>query len=370
MKQEVTIGQADYTVLVMIRDTAGAPKTGLTNASAGIDVCYTRVETDNDVVLTAGAIVALVTPALTDVHLDWGFLQVDATNAPGLYRLDLPDGVFAAGAWSAVVSLIATGIDPCQIEFILVSFDPRDSVRLGLTALPNAAADGVGGLPISDAGGLDLDAIKVMTDKVGTVVNTSGTATIGAILGDFANSALVTRLGTQLTESQSHPTLTEIEATAVLAKQAKLDTIHDTRIPGVIQPQTGDSYGLANGTSGFVAIKGDTSATLLDTGTDGVVLPQAQADKVWATAARALTDKADFALSSASRDAVWDQASVLTLSFESLLTRAYQMVNNKMNVTDATGVVALRNIGNTGNIATGSVTDDLTTTVRGELAWA
>lgn len=129
MKQEVKIGQTDYTVLVLIRDsTTGAPKTALTNASAGIDICYTRVETDNDVVLTAGAPVALATPALTDVHLDWGFLKVDDTNAPGLYRLDLPDGVFAAGAWSAVVSLICTGCDPVHLEFVLVPEAPYSRV--------------------------------------------------------------------------------------------------------------------------------------------------------------------------------------------------------------------------------------------------
>jgi hypothetical protein len=40
----------------------------------------------------------------------------------------------------------------------------------------------------------DTAAIKVMTDKIGTIVNAGGTATIGAILGDFANSALVTRI--------------------------------------------------------------------------------------------------------------------------------------------------------------------------------
>ena len=38
------------------------------------------------------------------------------------------------------------------------AMDFNDAVRGGLTALPNAAADGVGGLPISDAGGLDIDA--------------------------------------------------------------------------------------------------------------------------------------------------------------------------------------------------------------------
>lgn len=42
--------------------------------------------------------------------------------------------------------------------------DLDDSVRAGLTALPNAAADAAGGLPISDAGGLDLDAaLAVLT---------------------------------------------------------------------------------------------------------------------------------------------------------------------------------------------------------------
>jgi hypothetical protein len=97
------------------------------------------------------------------------------------------------------------------------------------TALPAAAADAVGGLPISDAGGLDLDtklaatneitaarmgaltdwidggrldllldAIKAMTDKIGTVTNSGGTATIGAILGDFANAALAARLPSSL----------------------------------------------------------------------------------------------------------------------------------------------------------------------------
>ena len=38
-----------------------------------------------------------------------------------------------------------------------VSIDPTDAVRMGMTALPNAAADAAGGLPVSDAGGLDLD---------------------------------------------------------------------------------------------------------------------------------------------------------------------------------------------------------------------
>lgn len=160
--REVLIGQADYTVLVKIVGTDGAPETGLTEAS--IDLAYSRVETDNDVTISDVTPAAL--SALTDAHTDWGFEEVDATNAPGLYRLDIADAVFASGAWEAVVTITdASGTDfyPVDIGFRLVAVNALDGVRYGLTALPNAAADGVGGLPISDAGGLDLDA-RIGTD--------------------------------------------------------------------------------------------------------------------------------------------------------------------------------------------------------------
>jgi hypothetical protein len=162
MKQEVLIGQTDYTVLVLIRDDAGAPKTGLTEAS--VDIAYARVETDNDV--TTADVTPAALSALTDAHTDWGFEEVSSTDHPGLYRLDLADAVFASGAWSAVVTVVGTGLDPTSIEFVLVAFNPRDGVRLGLTSLPNAAADAAGGLPISDAGGLDLDSKLANTNEV------------------------------------------------------------------------------------------------------------------------------------------------------------------------------------------------------------
>jgi len=47
-----------------------------------------------------------------------------------------------------------------------VAFDPSDAVRLGITALPNAAADAAGGLAISDAGGLDLDTKLANTNEI------------------------------------------------------------------------------------------------------------------------------------------------------------------------------------------------------------
>lgn len=53
--------------------------------------------------------------------------------------------------------IAATGCIPVCVNIVTTAADPTDGVRFGLTALPNAAADAAGGLPISDAGGLDLD---------------------------------------------------------------------------------------------------------------------------------------------------------------------------------------------------------------------
>lgn len=106
----------------------------------------------------------------------------------------------------------------------------------------------------------------------------------------------------------------------------------------------------------------------MDSGFAGLNDPTPQ--EIWEYSTRALTDKADFALSAASRAAIWDeQEATLSLSFETLMYRIFTLLSHKMNVTDASGAAALRNAGDTGNIATGSITDDDTTTVRAAWSW-
>lgn len=77
-------------------------------------------------------------------------------NMPtGFYELHFHNNLWATGAETVTVGLGgASNMAPLTLEIQL-----SDPVRgLGSpTALPNAAADAPGGLPISDAGGLDLD---------------------------------------------------------------------------------------------------------------------------------------------------------------------------------------------------------------------
>ncbi|MEK9721991.1 MAG: hypothetical protein VW405_00725 [Rhodospirillaceae bacterium] len=152
-------GATDRSVTIRIIDsTDGTPETGVVYNTSGIDLWYRR-ESSAKVSITEAV---LGTPALTDAHTDGGFLHI----GDGEYRLDLPDAAFATGANHVDVGGTVTGMVVIGGRVRLVNYDPEDTVRLGLTALPNAAADAAGGLPISDAGGLDMDAILADTNEL------------------------------------------------------------------------------------------------------------------------------------------------------------------------------------------------------------
>uniref|UniRef100_A0A7C4U1X6 Uncharacterized protein n=1 Tax=Caldisericum exile TaxID=693075 RepID=A0A7C4U1X6_9BACT len=80
-------------------------------------------------------------------------------------------------------------------------------------------------------------------------------------------------------------------------------------------------------------------------------------------------DKTGYSLSSSGIDAIWDATGSLGLSFETLMQRAYEMINNKMTVNESTGAVTLLSLGGGSTIATGSVTSSSGTTTRNELSW-
>lgn len=92
-----------------------------------------------------------------------------------------------------ILHATGTAADPVDVVYDVVAFDPQDSVRIGLTALPNAAADAAGGLPISDAGGLDLDAkIGALTFGTANRVNAQvyGLEASAITSGAFASGAI------------------------------------------------------------------------------------------------------------------------------------------------------------------------------------
>lgn len=182
-------GTADVSVIIRIVDsTDGTPETGVVYNTSGIGLWYRR----------EGAVSVDITEAtlsaLTDAHSDGGFLHIN----DGWYRLDLPDAACAAGVTGVQIGGTVTGMVVLAPYVQLVTFDPFDTVRLGLTALPNAAADAAGGLPISDAGGLDLDTKLANTNEVTAARMGALTDWIDGGRLDLIIDAILTDTGTTL----------------------------------------------------------------------------------------------------------------------------------------------------------------------------
>jgi hypothetical protein len=152
--------------------STGIGLTGLTEASAGLiisTICnneattttYTQAGSTIETIVALGTYAA---PTATKCR----FKEVDATNHKGLYEFQIADARFAiASARSMTISVTgASSLLDADYEIQLVSFDPCDAVRMGMTSLPNAVVDAAGGLPISDAGGLDLDTKLANTNEI------------------------------------------------------------------------------------------------------------------------------------------------------------------------------------------------------------
>jgi hypothetical protein len=136
VKLQTLKGKTSKLVEIFIQDsssTTGAGLTGLVFNTASLTAYYYR----------SGAASATAISLATMTAGTWatsGFVVVDGTNMPGLYQLGIPDAALASGASQVVIMLKgATNMAPVVLEIQLVNYDPDDGVRMGLTALPNAA---------------------------------------------------------------------------------------------------------------------------------------------------------------------------------------------------------------------------------------
>ena len=96
MKLRIAGGSTDVSLVIFIQSTAsvdGAGLTGLVFNTAGLSCYYVRPG-------AADAQLALANVAVAGAHADGGFVEIDAANMPGWYRLDLSDAIVAAGVTS------------------------------------------------------------------------------------------------------------------------------------------------------------------------------------------------------------------------------------------------------------------------------
>lgn len=152
------VGTTSQIVLVTAYDTQstnGGGKTGLANTS--MTAYYKRNTGTASVSCTVNSITTLGTYAGSATAAAWK--EVDSTNMVGLYELHLPNNMLVSGADEAVMYVTATGIVPVKVDIELTATSNQDGVRMGMTALPNAAAGASGGLGTVDS----TNSIKIQT---------------------------------------------------------------------------------------------------------------------------------------------------------------------------------------------------------------
>ncbi len=138
-KHSLLVGTISWIDYVRITDMNGSPITGLVYTSTGLASKYVLAQ-------AASVAITLATQTVTGNYSSGGFVEVDATAFPGLYRFDIPNAALASGNKSYVSLYGYSGMNVTMCEYDLVAYNPQDAVRLGLTALPNAAAEAAGGL--------------------------------------------------------------------------------------------------------------------------------------------------------------------------------------------------------------------------------
>lgn len=205
--------------------------------------------------------------------LDTDGLDFDGITGINGFSVDFSDnsdaGFYAEEAWYWVVVSSVT-VDTQTVNFIAAAVWIQSTTRgMAGTALPAAPANAAGGVPISDAGGLDLDTLLgYLTAAVATatelakVPKSDGTsvwnATAAAQIQSEANDALV---------AYDPPTNAEMEARTLVAasyatasKQTDIET--DTQD---LQTQIGTAGAGLTGLGGMSAtMKGQVNAEVVD----------------------------------------------------------------------------------------------------------
>jgi hypothetical protein len=169
VQAQATSNRSEYVFVQDSASTTGGGKTGIAFNAASFTAYYVRPPVAG--VGGTAVQITLATQTVSGTYSSGGWVEVDATNLPGIYRFDIPNAVFATGVDHAVVMLKgASGMAPVSLEYQLTGFDPATS---WLTAAQTANAvwdEGVAGyLDGAKFGGIIIETRGEMQDTLNKV---------------------------------------------------------------------------------------------------------------------------------------------------------------------------------------------------------
>lgn len=153
--QPIVNGATSKSVFIYIQAASGLPATGLAYNTASLLVSYAGTK------LASVAITLADLAAITTAWSSGGFKEVDATNMPGWYRLDVPNAALALSADEVVITVI------------------KDAVAAGVLVIP---------IPTKTVGTVEAK-VDIIDTTADTVAATLVTADLGnPITGTLAQN--------------------------------------------------------------------------------------------------------------------------------------------------------------------------------------
>lgn len=191
---DVLAGATSVSIPVLLRKKSDNTElTGIAYNTSGNVFSYQRQG-------AARVAITGATQTVTGAYSSGGFVEIDSTNQPGLYRLDVPDAAFATGVDFVVVSMVTTSGYAFHACFNLsqVTFTVAGQVDTNVKSSKGTALVGTAGYTAPDLGNLLLPAGAVaalaITDN-GTaqnIVSTTGiTLRAAAAFGTNALSGAI-----------------------------------------------------------------------------------------------------------------------------------------------------------------------------------
>lgn len=233
---------------IFIQDNSvvtGAGLTGLLFNSSGLTWYYIRDD--------QGATVQVTLATMTlGTWTTGGFIEIDAVNMPGWYEIGVPNAALVSGASVQIHLQGATNMVPVVLDIELTGWDNQNATTGGLTNLDATIT--------SRTKPADTQARVTLVDTVTTYTgNTPQTGDNYARIG--AAGAGLTALGdTRIAhldaDISSRSTYAGSDTSGV--------TTLLSRVPGTVQPQTGDSYARLGAAGAGLTALGDARIANLD----------------------------------------------------------------------------------------------------------
>lgn len=220
----IKAGSTDVSLIIMLRSSTD--NTAVTDKSySDFNVSYWRQGG------TRTAVTEATLATVDAAHSDGGIIEVDSTNMPGLYRLDLPDAAVSSGADWVVISAVVSGAYVFVERYALESTNST-SIATSIAALndistsdvniqcatalttydpPTKAELDAGLAGLNDIAAADVWSVatRALTDKAGFTI--SGSKTTLDDLNDLSAADVNAQCDTALSDYDA-PTKVELDS--------------------------------------------------------------------------------------------------------------------------------------------------------------